>query len=913
MLVHLEALTLLDDRTLALRRFAVFEKRLSQELSAEPGSALKNWASRSRRGSAESRHHAISPPSRIAEATVLPTPMPLFGRQSEFSQLWRLWENTQQGRGAILVLEGPAGIGKTSLLTKLANQVHVSGGSVCLTRCYRTERSVPFAPVTALIRQLSRLPGFIATDPVWIGELTRLVPELRERYPSIPMPMAVDDAARHRLSDATVQACIAVADEQAVLVAVDDIQEADEATLAVLHYLTRQLSNHPIGILLALRNREAVSSLQKSFLDAVRKLDWSVVLELKALPEFDMERLVQHTLATMGHHGGSSLVGNIVARTNGNPLQAIEAAVAFSENEIGLNNADPSSSVTLGEGFDETALNRLTRLEPSSLLVAASVVVAGRPLTQYELSVVTQLPMAELARALGILESQHFLRGIGDAFALSHDLYASTIETRASVSLRTELHYRFAELLARSASDNPAARYDVARHYAAAQQPALAREQALEAARHAKSLGATRERALALELAMSVATSFEPQLGINLVYCLLQLREHGKVQAICDTADNESLSSKESGSFEFARIASAHLLGALSASATRERLERLLERCPDFELASAARTMLMRVATRLADHDLMRHTSKALRRSLHKETTDWPSLSYLALGYTAAKYYWPHRALPLMRRALVAATNTHDLETEHLCRTGLCAVNRQLGLFKASVLEMELALALARRTLNPQLEASDLTDMAVAEFAMGDYHQSEGHFTEALHILDSFPEPSTEVFTRSNYGEMLLLANRMEAACIQFETAQDIAENLQLIPNLIQCCAGMALRAQALGRTSLISENCERIRRLGSGRERRYHDRWMTEAAFAWETALCRGGPAKALENLQSASLELYRRDVDHWLLVECESLRIQRTFNAEVNEQQFAVLVAKAKELGARGVLQRLGADQTD
>ncbi|MEK6768730.1 MAG: AAA family ATPase, partial [Gemmatimonadota bacterium] len=243
MLAYLESLSLDGDRTLALRRYREFEARLKDELDAEPGAALRSWLKRHRKGDgapAEDSATRRAPAGRVSETIVLPTALPVFGRHAEYAALWEAWEAARAGQGGFIILEGEPGIGKTALASKLVNQVHVAGGSACFVKCYRSEKSVPFAPISALIRQLSRLPGFVALSDTWIGELTRLVPELRERYPNAPQPMAVDDSARYRLCDAAMHAAECVADEHPLLVVVDDIQDADEATLALVHYFGRQ-------------------------------------------------------------------------------------------------------------------------------------------------------------------------------------------------------------------------------------------------------------------------------------------------------------------------------------------------------------------------------------------------------------------------------------------------------------------------------------------------------------------------------------------------------------------------------------------------------------------------------------------------------------------------------------------------
>ena len=110
MLAQLVALTLLGDRTLALRRFVEFEARLRTELGAEPGPEMRDWARRQRCGSTAPVGMAgDASVARVSEAVVPPAPAPLYGRTAEFAALWQAWEAARGGTGRCVILVGPPG------------------------------------------------------------------------------------------------------------------------------------------------------------------------------------------------------------------------------------------------------------------------------------------------------------------------------------------------------------------------------------------------------------------------------------------------------------------------------------------------------------------------------------------------------------------------------------------------------------------------------------------------------------------------------------------------------------------------------------------------------------------------------------------------------------------------------------
>ncbi|MDO8666516.1 MAG: AAA family ATPase, partial [Gemmatimonadales bacterium] len=425
-----------------------------------------------------------APAGRVSETIVLPTALPVFGRHAEYAALWEAWEAARSGQGGFIILEGEPGIGKTALASKLVNQVHVAGGSACFVKCYRSEKSVPFAPISALIRQLSRLPGFVALSDTWIGELTRLVPELRERYPNAPQPMAVDDSARYRLCDAAMHAAECVADEHPLLVVVDDIQDADEATLALVHYFGRQSGTQPALLLCVARNTDEQSELQRVFFDTARTGGFARFQTLGALPDAEIARIVRQVLAQRGLEAPGWAVEKVTELAKGRPLQAGELAMAIpgrdgQPTEEWLQRLREQADGE--ESFERTSTERLAQLSEQARRVAAVLAVAGRPLSDHELAAVTALPLAELAAAVTALEEAHFIRRAGATLGFAHEQYFLSANAMTPAKQREEIHLRLAKHLTKSAADNPAARYEVARHYEGAKRFREARAQALAA------------------------------------------------------------------------------------------------------------------------------------------------------------------------------------------------------------------------------------------------------------------------------------------------------------------------------------------------------------------------------------------------------------------------------------------------
>ena len=915
MLAQLSALTLLGDRTLALRRFVEFEARLKDELGAEPGPEMRDWARRQRCGApAPSRGlgSGVAAASRVSETVVPLALAPLYGRTAEFAALWQAWDAARGGRGGCVVLLGPPGIGKTALATKLTDQVRVAGGAACVARCFRTEKCVPFAPVSALVRQLACLPGFVALGEVWISELGRLAPELRERFPNAPPATAADDSARHRLCEATCRAGESVSFEQPLLMVVDNVQDADETTLALLHYYGRQVSGQRTLMVCVLRSTDESGCDGGDFADQARAQGYAQVQRLGPLEEASLQRIAADVLVQRGLEASPPLVQSVGRLARGNPLHATELALAIPSHD-----GRPASDWLLGiadqartaaESFAASASTRLAALSRGARSVTAALAVAARPLAEHEILAVTQLAPAELASAVFELEGGRFVRREGASFGFAHDSYAPVARGSLAEEEQGRINARLAAVLAESAARNPAARIEVALHLERAGIPGDARAHAVAAAEFAGSVGAVSERAEALELVRRVSGRYDGAGAAALADCYLGLREFDRLDALCREArGREDLPADLAGEFRYLEIAADHHSGRAPLSGICRALEDLLGAGGpgDFAHRSDAMTLLMRTADKTGAFGVVRATARAQRRAAASSPTGEPSAHALfASAYVFAKYYWPHRALPLLERARAKAEREQYWELEHACRDGIGGVLKQLGRYQESTEQIGYSLALARRTLNPQAQATSLVNLAVSEIALGHYEIAAAHLEESAHIDAQFPRWPHRVYRYYNQADLAAETGRLDEAPASYHRALSLSLEMDVWQVAVICCGGLARCARQQGRPDEASSWCDRLRDLARGREGAVTDRWPVESALAWDACIrdecCASGTAR----LERAIRELARRDIDQWLRLQLEAMRISETLTGATDEVERRRMVDLGRRYKAAAIV---------
>ena len=169
-------------------------------------------------------------------------------RDAELAALDRGLARVRAGAGEVIVVEGPAGIGKSSLLAAVARGAAAGGVQVLRAWGSPLEQDAGWG----IARQLfAPLRG----GPEW-GELTVGAAALAGRALDGDAPPALaGDAAHAAVHGLTWLAC-GLAERSPALLVVDDVHWADAPSLRWLVQLTRQLGELPLGILCAARSGE---------------------------------------------------------------------------------------------------------------------------------------------------------------------------------------------------------------------------------------------------------------------------------------------------------------------------------------------------------------------------------------------------------------------------------------------------------------------------------------------------------------------------------------------------------------------------------------------------------------------------------------------------------------------------------
>ncbi|HKN01781.1 MAG TPA: AAA family ATPase [Candidatus Binataceae bacterium] len=385
---------------------------------------------------------------------------PFVGRASQVDRLKQKLAEVRAGRGALVMLVGEPGIGKTRTLEEFAELARNEHATVLWGRCYEGEWAPPFGPFSEAIAEYahSAEPETLKRE---LGNgglpLARLVPALRERLPELgePVPLAPEEE-RFRLLDAVAQLLIAVSARAPLVLVLDDLHWADRGTIAMIRHVARFVARNRIMMLGAYRDVEL--DRQHPLAEALGALRREAPYERIPLKGLE-QREVGELLATMAEHDvPEALVAAISAETDGNPffireliLHLVEEKKIFRQEGRWTSNL-AVAEMGIPEGVRQVIGRRLSRLsEEANRLLAAASAFNG----SFRFDIAASVIGLDETQALGALDealAAQLLRSAAEAesYDFTHALIRHTLYAEMNPSRQVRLHRQIAEAMERA-------------------------------------------------------------------------------------------------------------------------------------------------------------------------------------------------------------------------------------------------------------------------------------------------------------------------------------------------------------------------------------------------------------------------------------------------------------------------------
>ncbi len=399
----------------------------------------------------------------------------LVGREDERAGMIHRIERVLDGEGGVVLVEGESGVGKTHFLRQAADDANWRGVGIIWGESDPDMRRPYEALRNGLERVLSPLRASQleeTVEEVWLAQVSRVVPRLAELLPDLrrPPPLKPEEEP-DRMREAFIRVFRSLAGVTPQAYFVDDIQWADEETLAVLVRLADVARE--AGILLCLGYRSQEARERAVSWDAIRRLDTSARAERTALRALDLDETAELVHRATGRVVTDDFAEGLHYETGGNPLFVLETLRAMHEQDA-LDDLSRARLGTLGPelplspGVAQVIGRRVESAGPGVRPVLDAAAVYGPSADPAALVAVTGRSRAEVLTALDEAVRRRLLAEEERGFRFSHEQIQRVVYSQIEGERRVELHGRAGGYVEERA---PGRVEDLAHHYAEAGEP----------------------------------------------------------------------------------------------------------------------------------------------------------------------------------------------------------------------------------------------------------------------------------------------------------------------------------------------------------------------------------------------------------------------------------------------------------
>ena len=799
---------LAGDRAGAIRRYENLRQLLDEEMGVPPMAethALYDAIITDTLSVSLSQPLTMNPPPKLnihvtiqSQRPPLGNSLPFTGRTAELKKLRTLVESPK-----VVLIEGEPGMGKSRLIAEFIRMVEADIKPALIlalaSEAHELEHKLPYQPLIEALRHLlvhpewPRLRANLDLPAVWWGEIARLLPELAQ--PGMLAERNPPVADETRLWEGVYQFLLVLAHQRRIILALDDLQWADAATLGLLGYLVRQAAGvaAPLFFITAARPVDPRSPLAGL---------WQTLLREGHLERLTLARLTSaETLALARHLSPTQaepLAAWLTQAAEGNPYIVAELVRHTREhNRLLPDGTFDASALSDSPLVPQTVYtliqSRLARLSEPARRVLDTAVAVGR---EFDFDVVARatglsenaaLDALDELRAAGLVYPQE---ATSLRFTFDHSLTMEVAYQEVGEPRHRLLHRRVAEALeslyGRHRLDTVAGL--LAQHFAEGGDAERAAPYAFRAGQLASGLAAWTEAIAFFEQALAGAADMQ---RFAILMALGEARLHTGEFPQSSAAFREAQArADDSASVDAAQIALAESLVLQGRYAEVIEVTSQVSETGQLKNRVHAGLLLGRTLM-LQGVDLgqaLRHlqNAEALLGQQDDSPTSRATLSQVKfeMGNATAQQGDLPGAITFYREALVVSRRA---ATEAATRWHILAYNNLA--YHLHLLgdpdSLESALAYARTGLALAHEKGAIgllpylqSTLGEITLAQGDLAAAEHHLSEGLALAERFSIPERIAGLTANLGRVAAQQGRSDLAIYHFTTACAHADEL---------------------------------------------------------------------------------------------------------------------------------------
>jgi class 3 adenylate cyclase len=365
----------------------------------------------------------------------------LVGRELEVATLTSLLDRAISGRGSVVSVAGPAGIGKTRLVDEAVALARHRGVEVFTVFCESHTSDVPFLVAAGLLRDAVRITDLgdeaarTQVRAVFSGapddDVLLLYDLMGIGDPDRPPPVIRPDARRRRLS--TLINSVSLSRTKPVLYRIEDAHWVDEVSESMLAEFLTVIPRTPSLALITYR---------PDYRGVLATMPGSQTISLAPLTESETTELLDHLLGTDSSVAG---VRSLVAeRADGNPFFAQEMVRELAERTVlegdqgSFRCTTDLAEVTVPATLQATIAARIDRLDPDAKKTLNAAAVIGSRFTPELLTAVGNTPVLDALLRAALIDQVRFMP---DAeFVFRHPLIRTVAYESQLRSDRARMH-----------------------------------------------------------------------------------------------------------------------------------------------------------------------------------------------------------------------------------------------------------------------------------------------------------------------------------------------------------------------------------------------------------------------------------------------------------------------------------------
>jgi diguanylate cyclase (GGDEF)-like protein len=827
------------------------------------------------------------------------------GREEEMQRLVRLLESTLEGDPRLVSVVGEAGVGKSTLVRRLATEVRQRAGSLVSGRCSEADAKPPYAPWAEIISAIHELG--VVGHQCW-RELPRLVPSLG---PGAHEPTG----NKYTLFDEIVSYLRLAASARPIVILLDDMQWSDSATWDVLEHVMAQLRHERMLICLTMRAED----IRDESLERRNRLLRDERFNEIELPRLTEAEVRQWLANVFGGEASRELLAYLHRYSEGNPLLATQLVRMLIDDGAVRYEHGKWAMRTEGEGELPAALTglmdrRLERLSANARRILNTAAVIGR-VFDVDLAMAAGAGIEdEVLDALdeGIAHAviEPAQDGRGSLFSFTHGLLVDAVRRSINPRRLSRIHERVALAMEQLAPDNAA---EIATHYDRAGIPQKAFRHAMTAGSAALSMYAHAEARQFFEIAERAAS--DPVERARALHRLADVAETEGRYALTEELCDRALAGLAGRTDDHAILGLRRMRERTRAlqgqpasetiSACRELLTKARE-LNDRSEEAAVLNMISQYQGRLGE---WREAEEVAREAV-SAAEDADDARLLAEALTrlgtsmmdrrsteSAEFY--HRALALFR-------TVGDRCGEARCHINIGIIHQRSGEVTAAETAYDSALEAAKEAHAVDLAGVASLNLGVLYLRRGQLDLASERYDEALARFTESSNESHRLATLYNMAHLARESDDWATASALYDQVVAVAARIGQPDVELGARAGQALAALAVGSRSVAEDAMRWIRTNVEPRPEWWFQGRDLVDALRIRLAAERGDDAHALRLLHEAVAIAGRHDpyVAAFLVAECAPSLRRSTEALLILIDQIS---PEVEALGFAGVAERL------